>query len=302
MSAITSSAPVAFIGHGSPMNALDVNRYTDAWRSFGAVAARRPRALLVISAHWYINATAVTAMDRPRTIHDFYGFPAELFAVEYDAPGAPDVAGEVVDIAKPTWVGLDLDSWGLDHGTWSVLAHAFPDADVPVVQLAIDATKPLQYHVELGSRLAPLREQGVMIIGSGNVVHNLRRIDWRDPDGAFDWTRRFEDAARTLVADAPGDAARLAEHPDFDIAHPSPDHFIPFLYVAGLAAAADKPPDVLVEGFAMGSLSMTSWALDAVTASGGPGAGAGAGAEPEHDEPAAALPDPAEVPPESTNT
>ena len=297
MTASTDPAPAAFIGHGSPMNALEHNRYTDTWRAFGT-AAGRPRALLVISAHWYINASAVTAMARPRTIHDFYGFPDELFAADYPAPGAPDVAGEVVEIARPTWIGLDLDSWGLDHGTWSVLAHAYPEADVPVVQLAIDATKSFEHHVELGSRLAPLRERGVMIVGSGNVVHNLRRIDWRDPDGAFDWTRRFEDAARAVAADAPGDAARLAEHPDFAVAHPSPDHFIPFLYLAGVAAATGKPADVLVEGFAMGSLSMTSWSVGITPSA--PGAGHDEGAD--SDEPAAGLPDPAEVPPEATNS
>jgi len=278
-----------FAGHGSPMNALESNRYTDAWRAFGA-AVGPPRALLVISAHWYINATAVTAMARPRTIHDFYGFPDELFAVEYDAPGAPDVAGEVVDIVSPTWVGLDHDTWGIDHGTWSVLVHAYPDADVPVLQLAIDATKPFEYHVELGAALAPLRERGVMIVGSGNVVHNLRAIDWSNPDGAFDWARRFEDAARQVIVESPGDAAGLARHADFAVAHPTPDHFIPFLYLAGLAAAAGKPVDALVDGFAMGSMSMTSWSLDAPPVD----------RDTAAQEPAAGLP--TDVPPDSTNT
>lgn len=242
------------------MNALERNRYTDAWRAFGATAPR-PRAILMVSAHWYTNATAVTAMPRPRTIHDFYGFPKPLFDVQYPAPGLPELAEEVADVAKPDQVGADHDSWGLDHGTWSVLVHAFPDADVPVVQLSINSLKPPEYHVQLGARLAELRKRGVLVMASGNVVHNLRSIDWRNPDGAFDWNERFEAAAREVMTARPGDAAGLMNHPDYAMASPTPDHFLPLLYIAGFAAATDQSADVLVEGPAFGSLSMTSYVV-----------------------------------------
>ena len=211
--------PAAFLGHGSPMNALESNRYTEAWRSFGACVPR-PRAILVVSAHWYVNVTAVTAMARPRTIHDFYGFPRQLFEVDYPAPGDPEIAGEVAEIARPTRVGLDQDSWGIDHGTWSVLVHAFPQADIPVLQLSIHALKDADFHLDLGARLAPLREKGVLIVGSGNVVHNLRAIDWSARETGFDWARRFDEAARALMTERPADAARLSSHRDFALAAP----------------------------------------------------------------------------------
>ena len=276
--------PAVFFGHGSPMNALESNRYTHAWAAFGA-SVPRPRAILVVSAHWYINATAVTAMPRPRTIHDFYGFPPELFAVDYPAPGLPSLAEEVRDAVHPTWLGADVDSWGIDHGTWSVLVHAFPDASIPVVQLSLNAEKPLDYHLEVGARLAALRETGVLVVGSGNVVHNLGGVAWDKPDDGFDWARRFDEAARALMVSDPAGVAALDGHRDYRLAVPTPDHFLPLLYVAGATGGAAA--EVLVDGYTYGSLSMTSYVVGGVVApvTGSPGA--------------AALP--ADVPPEATN-
>lgn len=289
----TTTMPAAFIGHGSPMNTLERNRFTRAWRAFGE-AVERPRAVLCISAHWYINATAVTAMPRPRTIHDFYGFPDELFAFEYPAPGAPDVAQLVVDTVQPDWVGLDHDSWGLDHGTWSVLTHVFPDADVPVVQLAINANQPLESHVELGAKLAPLRDEGVLIVGSGNIVHNLGRIAWDRPDTAFDWAQRFDDAVLERLRADPGGVLAVGDHPDFGLAVPTPDHFIPMLYLAGLAAASGETPEPFVVGPAFGSITMTSYTIGDVTVGPPPAADA-------HVATGSTSQDASEAPPEQSN-
>ncbi len=253
--------PAAFIGHGNPMNALEINRYTSSWKAFGA-AVPRPRVILVISAHWYINATAVTAMARPRTIHDFYGFPPALLDVQYPAPGLPELAAEISDVVHPTWVGADVDSWGIDHGTWSVLVHAFPDATIPVVQLSINADKPIDYHLQLGAKLAPLRQRGVLIVASGNVVHNLGGMDWNLADDGYDWAERFDADAKARMLSDPTEFATLDAHRDFHHAVPTPDHFIPALYLAGLAGATGTPQtEVLVDGCAYGSLSMTSYTL-----------------------------------------
>ncbi|MEO6598626.1 MAG: 4,5-DOPA dioxygenase extradiol [Polyangiaceae bacterium] len=281
--------PAAFIGHGSPMNALEKNRYTAAWHTFGQTLPK-PRAIVVISAHWYVNATAVTAMPRPRTIHDFYGFPKALFEVEYPAPGSPELAEEISEIVKPTHVGLDQDSWGIDHGAWSVLVHAFPGADIPVVQLSIHALRDFDSHLELGARLAPLRERGVLIVGSGNLVHNLRGLSWSEPDLGFDWARRFGDAARVTLTEKPSEAPALRSHGDYAKSAPTPEHFIPLLYIAGLASAAERPLEVLIDGYAFGSLSMASYTLDAKCPT-----------DRADSRPSARLPDPAVTPADDAN-
>lgn len=281
--------PAAFIGHGSPMNTLEVNRYTSAWRDLGQ-SLPRPRAVLCISAHWFIKGSAVTAMERPRVIHDFYGFPRELFDFDYPAPGAPDVALEVADLVKPSYVGLDHDSWGLDHGTWSVLAHVFPDASVPVVQLSLHAGEDAQYHFDLGRKLAPLRDTGVLVLGSGNVVHNLRRVNPAYAEQAYDWGQRFDAEVQRIMTTRPGELTRIASHPDYALSAPTPEHFMPLYYLAGLCEESGEAATAFAMGAALGSLTMTSYALGWA-----PDREVGTG------EGAAGLPDPAAVPADQTN-
>ncbi|HXQ75863.1 MAG TPA: 4,5-DOPA dioxygenase extradiol [Acidimicrobiales bacterium] len=252
---MTDRQPTLFVGHGNPMNALERSTYTDAWRHLGA-SLPRPRAVLCISAHWYVRATMVTAMAAPRTIHDFGGFPPELFEVQYRAPGSPALAKQVRDLLAPLDVGLD-ETWGLDHGTWSVLVHMFPDADVPVVQLSLDRSQPASYHYRLGATLAPLSDDGVLVIGSGNVVHNLEAYAWdghrTDP---YDWAVRFDGEVRALLDNAVHDPLVDYERmgPDARLAIPTPDHFLPLLYV--IAAGKGRSVSYPVQGIEGGSLSM----------------------------------------------
>lgn len=238
------------------MNALLKNAYTDGWAMIGSQLPR-PRAVLAVSAHWYAPSTAVTASPAPRTIHDFGGFPRELYEVEYPAPGSVELAGRVRDMLAPVPVEMD-ERWGLDHGTWSVLCHVFPGADVPIAQLSIDETQPPEFHYEVGKRLAPLREEGVLIIGSGNIVHNLHTYAWgRHRVEPFDWAVRFEEQARGFLIN--GDDAPLVAYEtlgrDAMLSIPTPEHYLPLLYVIG-SRREGEPVSFPVEGVDGGSVSM----------------------------------------------
>ncbi|MEI7971689.1 MAG: 4,5-DOPA dioxygenase extradiol [Actinomycetota bacterium] len=255
------ASTAAFLGHGSPMNALEHNRYTQSWASFGD-AQPKPQAVLSISAHWYINQVAVTAMQNPRTIYDFGGFPQELFQYEYPVAGSPEVAQRVADLLPQHTIVMDQSQWGIDHGTWSVLCHVFPQADVPVVQLSINANLSPQQHVEIGRLLAPLLDADIMVIGSGNIVHNLGIIDWGAHGKGAVWAEEFDaEARRILTGKNPSDIISLLDHPNARKAVPTAEHFLPVAYIAGLAQARGKSLEVLVGGCELGSLSMTSYVL-----------------------------------------
>ncbi len=248
--------PAVFFGHGNPMNALTRNQWSEAWAAVG-VSLPRPRAVLCISAHWYVPGTLVTAMQAPRTIHDFGGFPQELYDVEYPAPGDPELARRLQALLTPVPAKLD-DSWGLDHGTWSVFRHVYPDAEVPVVQLSIDETQPAAFHYELGKKLAPLRDEGILVVASGNVVHNLRAYAWgEDAPDPYDWAVSFERKAKELML--AGDHEALVDYKnigrDATLSVPTPDHYLPLLYVL---ATRRKGDDVAfpVEGIDGRSISM----------------------------------------------
>jgi 4,5-DOPA dioxygenase extradiol len=248
--------PVFFFGHGNPMNALEPNTYTRGWAAIGSQVPR-PKAVLSISAHWYFPGTSVTAMSAPRTIHDFGGFPPELYRVTYPAPGDPTLASRVQRLLEPISVGRD-EQWGLDHGTWAVLRHVFPRANVSVVQLSIDETQPAAFHYEIGKRLAPLRDEGVLIIGSGNLVHNLHAYAWgRRAVKPFDWAIRFEEQVRELLLsanDGPLIAYQTLGH-DAMLSVPTPDHYLPLLYVIALRRESEQV-SFPVEGVDGGSVSM----------------------------------------------
>ena len=254
--------PALFIGHGSPINTLEDNRFTAAWRRLGR-ALPRPAAILVVSAHWYVPGSAVTAMEAPRTVHDFHGFPRALFDFRYPAPGSPALAERVRQVLSPLAVAAD-DAWGIDHGAWSVLAHLFPAADIPVVQLSIDRRQPAQFHYNTGARLAVLRDEGVLILGSGNVVHNLGLLRWDAPDAAYDWALRFEQIIRDRVRQR--DHAALVDWPALDaqakLAVPTPDHYLPLLYCVA-TQREEETVSFPVEGVEMGSLGMLSVGIGA---------------------------------------
>ena len=250
------SMPALFVGHGNPMNILRHNRWTEGWKNLGATIPR-PRAILAVSAHWYLPATMLTAMPYPRTIHDFGGFPQELYEIRYPAPGAPALALRVKDLLAPIHAELD-EEWGLDHGTWSVLYHIFPEADIPVVELSIDRTQPPSFHYKIGKLLAPLRDEGVLILGSGNLVHNLKTYKWdRLDEGAFDWASRFEKKVRGLLQ--AGEDAQLIDYPamgsETKLSIPTPDHYLPLLYVLG-SRRKEVGVSFPIEGFDGGSVSM----------------------------------------------
>lgn len=257
MTTANGSMPALFVGHGNPMNALEDNTYTKGWRALGE-SIPRPRAVVCVSAHWYIEGTRVTAMERPRTIHDFGGFPRPLYEVTYPAPGDPMLAARVAEILKPTDVVQDEESWGLDHGTWSVLVHILPDADVPVIQLSIDETEPASAHYELGRRLSTLREDGILILGSGNMVHNLHTYAWgRHGVEPFDWAQRFETEARRLIVARKHQPLIDYESmgSDAKLSIPTPEHYLPLLYVIA-GCAGDEEVTFPVEGIDGGSVSM----------------------------------------------
>lgn len=256
----TDKMPVLFLGHGSPMNAIEENQFVTGFRNL-AKTLPQPNAILCISAHWFTNGTKVTAMQMPRTIHDFGGFPQALFDVQYPAKGSPELAQETKKILEPVLVDLD-EHWGLDHGAWSVIKHLYPEANVPVIQLSIDYTKSGQYHFELAQKLQSLRHKGVLIIGSGNIVHNLRLVDFRNFDKdnyGFDWAIEARETVNNYLLD--GNFQPLINFEKMNkavqIAIPTPDHYLPLLYTLGLKQESEEL-SLFNDKLLAGSLSMTS--------------------------------------------
>lgn len=259
----TSKMPVLFLGHGSPMNAIEENEFVQGFRDISK-KIEKPKAILVVSAHWETRGTFVTAMDMPQTIHDFGGFPKELFEVQYPALGSPELAKLTKEIVTSTDVHLD-DKWGLDHGSWSVIKHLYPDADIPVIQMSIDYTQPPAYHYKLAKELAALRNKGVLIVGSGNNVHNLRMVSWQHLNStgyAYDWAKYADETMKTYIRD--GNHLPLIEYhkqgKEFELAIPTPEHYIPMLYALGLQEKNENI-DIFNDQAVAGSLTMTSFKI-----------------------------------------
>lgn len=256
----TPKMPVLFLGHGSPMNAIEENEFVQGFREI-ATQIPEPKAIVCISAHWETNGTFVTAMQNPPTIHDFGGFPQALFDVQYPAPGSPELAAKTKELIKSTSVVLD-DNWGLDHGAWSVIRHLYPEANIPVIQMSINYNKGPNYHFELGQQIKSLREKGILIIGSGNMVHNLRMVDWKSINTAgsgYDWAIEADETMKKLILD--GDHTPLINFRSqgriFDLAIPTPEHYLPLLYTLGLKDS-DESVSLFNDNTLGGSLSMTS--------------------------------------------
>ena len=256
----TEKMPVLFLGHGSPMNAIEENQFVQGFRNISKEIPI-PNAILCVSAHWFTNGTFVTAMEMPKTIHDFGGFPPELFAVQYPAKGSPELAKATSELLLPEIVHED-HSWGLDHGAWSVIRHLYPKADIPVIQLSIDYTKPTQYHFDLAKKLQKLREKGVLIIGSGNIVHNLRMVDFRNINTigyGYDWAIEAREKTNNWLLD--GDFQQLIDYQKqgnaLQLAIPTPDHYLPLLYTLGLKEKSENL-SLFNNELIAGSLSMTS--------------------------------------------
>lgn len=259
----TGKMPVLFLGHGSPMNAIEENEFVSAFRKLGQEIIR-PNAILCISAHWETKGTFVTAMQNPPTIHDFGGFPQALFDVQYPAQGSPELAKETKKIITKTEVGLD-DKWGLDHGAWSVIKHLYPNADIPVIQMSIDYSQPAKYHYELAKEISSLRQKGVLIIGSGNMVHNLRMVAWKklNEEYAFDWATEANEMMKSHILS--GDHQKLIDFKSqgkaFDLAIPTPEHYLPLLYTLALKEENEKVT-LFNDKSVGGSLSMTSLKIE----------------------------------------
>jgi len=253
----TEKMPVLFVGHGSPMNAIETNEFSLEWQKLGK-SLPKPNAILCISAHWETKGTFVTAMEKPQTIHDFGGFPQALFDVQYPAPGSPGLADETKSIVTKTDVGLD-QNWGLDHGAWSVIKHLYPGADIPVIQMSLDYYQNPQYHYDLGKQLAELRQKGVLIIGSGNMVHNLRAVDWGKPNQGFDWAIEANSKFKKMILD--NDHKQLINYKslgrEVELSVPSPEHYLPLLYTLALKTENEEI-SFFNDTCVMGSLTMTS--------------------------------------------